>query len=436
MNVDQAVTEARRSFEQNPLDPYDRYRILFAASKLAAERKAELVRSIIDEAHFTFSDASTEVERCTQTLVVSGEEAKRIHGEMVPIDGAPGQSQRLAFTIRVPRGVVCAITPFNSPLNTVAHKVAPAIAAGNTVVLKPSSYTPKTAAMFRDILIAAGLPSGHIHLVDGPGREVGRELAAHQGVAFYTFTGSTATGKALRDAAGLRPVSLELGSIASTIVCEDAPLDRAIPRCVNAAFRKAGQVCTSVQRLYVHDSIADRFSEALVAKIAAAKTGDPYDPQTLVGPMISEQEAIRAETWIREAVDGGAKLLIGGQREGSLIYPTVLADARPQMKVMCEEIFAPVVSIVRYRSLDEAIEQVNDTCYGIAAGIFTNDLQRAMKAARRLHMGSVHINETSSSRVDLMPYAGAKDSGSGREGPKYAIQEMTEERLITISLSE
>jgi succinate-semialdehyde dehydrogenase/glutarate-semialdehyde dehydrogenase len=332
--------------------------------------------------------------------------------------------------------VVCAITPFNSPLNTVAHKIAPALAAGNTVVLKPSSYTPLTAAILCGILLEAGLPAGHINLLHGSGGETGRWLAEHPGIAFYTFTGSTAVGKFLRAAVGLRPTSLELGSISSTIVCEDAQLDWALPRCVNAAFRKAGQVCTSVQRLYVHESIAARFTEMLAEKVRAAKVGDPRDPQTLVGPMISIQEAKRAEAWVQESVGCGATLVTGGIREGAILHPTILTGVRPEMKVMCQEIFAPVISIIPYRAFDDAIEQVNNTCYGLAAGVFTRDLNRAMSAAKRLHMGSVHINETSSSRVDVMPYSGAKDSGSGREGPKYAIEEMTEERLITLSLDQ
>jgi succinate-semialdehyde dehydrogenase/glutarate-semialdehyde dehydrogenase len=240
-------------------------------------------------------------------------------------------------------------------------------------------------------------------------------------------------GRALQSAAGLRPVSLELGSISATIVCEDANLEWALPRCVSASFRKAGQVCTSVQRLYVQESIADRFTEMLRGQAAAAQAGDPRDPKTLVGPMITVAEAMRAEAWIREAVEGGAKLVCGGRRKGPVLEATILADVDPGMRVMCEEIFAPVISIVPYRALDEAVERINATPYGLAAGVFTNDLERALAAGRMLHVGTVHVNESSSGRVDLMPYGGAKDSGMGREGPKYAIQEMTEERLITIS---
>jgi len=434
--VDQAVEGARRSFQAHRLDPYERFRILSRASALIEQKRAELRETIVAESGFTVSDATAEVNRAVQTLLLSAEEAKRIHGEMVPIDGAPGQSHRMAFTIRVPRGVVCAITPFNSPLNTVAHKIAPALAAGNTVVLKPSSYTPLTASLLCEILLEAGLPPGHLALVHGSGGAIGKWLGENPDIRFYTFTGSTAVGKSLRVAAGLRPTSLELGSISSTIVCEDADLERAAPRCVNAAFRKAGQVCTSVQRLYLHEGIAAKFTGMLEEIVGAAKSGDPRDPQTLVGPMIGVEEAQRAEAWVREAVESGATLRLGGRREGAVLLPTILSNVRADMKVMCEEIFAPVISTISYRSLDEAIEQVNNTSYGLAAGVFTRDLNRAMGAARRLHMGSVHINETSSSRVDLMPYSGAKDSGPGREGPRYAIEDMTEERLITLSLDQ
>jgi succinate-semialdehyde dehydrogenase/glutarate-semialdehyde dehydrogenase len=431
--VNKAVDAARRSFEEQPLEPYRRYEILSRASLLVGQRRQELVQTIVGESGFTVSDAAVEVNRCIQTLMISAEEAKRIAGEMVPLEGAPGQAHRLAFTIRVPRGVICAITPFNSPLNTVTHKIAPALAAGNTVVLKPASYTPLTAAILCEILIEAGLPPGHINLVNGPGGETGRWLAANPHIKFYAFTGSTAVGKALHQAVGLRQTALELGSIAATIVCEDANLEWALPRCVAASFRKAGQVCTSVQRLYVHDSVVDRFTEMLREKTVAAKVGDPYNAETLTGPMISGGEAERAEAWVSEAIRGGARLVCGGKREGSILEPTILIGVKPEMRVMCEEIFAPVISIVPYGSFDDAVDSINGTPYGLATGVFTNDLSRALAAAKRLHVGSVHINETSSSRVDLMPYAGAKDSGFGREGPRYSIQEMTEERLVTIS---
>jgi succinate-semialdehyde dehydrogenase/glutarate-semialdehyde dehydrogenase len=432
--VTAAVNSAKQVFETERWSPYERYEVLHGAADLVSQRRDELLNTIIAESGFTRSDATGEFNRCIQTLLLSAEEAKRVTGRMVPIDGAPNQSHRMGYTIRVPVGVVCAITPFNSPLNTVAHKVAPALAAGNTVVLKAASYTPMTATIFCEILLAAGLPPGRLNLVHGSGGDVGNWLLENEDIRFYTFTGSTDVGTVIQRAAGLRRTSLELGSIASTIVCEDADLSWAVPRCVSASFRKAGQVCTSVQRLYVHAEILEQFLELLLGRVRAAKVGDPYDPETLVGPMIDIKEAKRAESWLAEAATQGAKVLVGGDREGLLLQPTIVSDVTPDMRVMREEIFAPVISIVPYCSFQEAIDSVNDTPYGLAAGVFTRDIARALQAAKQLHVGGVHINETSSSRVDLMPYTGAKESGTGREGPKYAIEEMTEERLVTISI--
>ena len=432
--VASAVGAAKRAFQTRVLPPHDRYQILHEAASLVDQRRAQLTETIVAEAGFTVTDAGGEVSRCIQTLLVSAEEAKRIHGEMVPLDGAPGQAHRLGFTLRVPLGVVCAITPFNSPLNTVAHKVAPALAAGNSVVLKPASFTPATAAHLCQILTDAGLPPGYLNLVNGSGDGVGTWLLEEPDIRFYTFTGGTRVGKIIQQKAGLRRTQLELGAISATIVCEDADLDWAVPRCVNASFRKAGQVCTSVQRLYVHEKIMQRFQDLLVARTQAAKVGNPRDPQTLVGPMIDVREAERAEAWVDEAVGRGASVITGRRREGALFHPTIISGARSDMRVMCEEIFAPVISLVPSRSLEEAIREVNDTPFGLAAGLFTSNLSTALKAARELEVGTVHINETSSSRVDLMPYGGTKESGFGREGPKYAIREMTDERLITISL--
>ena len=353
---------------------------------------------------------------------------------MIPIEGAPGHAHRMAFTVRVPRGVVCAITSFNAPLNFVAHKVAPALASGNTVVVKAPQATPFSAALFSEILLDAGLPPGHVNVVQGPGSEIGRWLTADQRIRFYTFTGSTEVGKQLHRDVGLRPIALELGSIAGTIVCADGDLDRAAARVANSAFRRAGQACTSTQRLFVHRSVLEPFLERFLAATRALKVGDPRDPQTVVGPMISEAEATRAERWVREAVSQGATVLEGGERRGALLPPTVLVDVTPAMSVMCEEIFAPVVSVIPFDAFDDAIAQINSTSFGLAAGIFTRDINTAMTAARRIHVGVVHINESSSNRVDLIPFSGVKDSGLGREGPKYAMQEMTEERLITINL--
>jgi len=437
--VDAAVDAAHTAFERNTLEPWDRYRILCRVAELIDKHRAEFCALIAAEAGFPLSDGDNEVNRAVQTFLTSAEEGKRLSGEVVPIEGAPGNAHRMAFTIRAPRGVVCGITSFNSPLNMVAHKVAPALASGNTVVLKPPQATPFSAALLFQILLDSGLPAGHANLVNGSGARIGSWLTANPKIAFYTFTGSTAVGKQIRDAIGMRPIALELGSIAATIACDDADLERAAPRCVNSAFRRAGQACTSTQRMYVQEPVVGRFLDLFVAATKKLKVGDPREPATAIGPMISENDAVRVESWVKEAVSAGAQLVYGGQRTGAVLQPTILYDPQrrgvpARMRVLCEEVFGPVVTIIPFQTLDDAIDEINAMPYGIATGIFTKDVNRAMRAARRLNVATVHINESSTSRVDLMPFGGVKDSGLGREGPRYAMREMTEERLVTISL--
>lgn len=433
--VDRAVRHLEDRFAaKGPIHPYERYRILARASELIDERRDDLVRAIVSESGFTVQDATGEVNRAVQTLLLSGEEAKRLHGDVVPFEGAPGVTGRVGYTIRRPIGVVCAITPFNSPLNTVCHKVGPALAAGNPVALKPALATPMTAVKLAEILLDAGLPPHLLAVLHGGGPTVGQALLEHPSVRFYTFTGSTEVGRLITRTVGLRRTQLELGSISSTIVCQDARFETAVPKVVAGSFRKAGQVCTSVQRLYVHEDVVDAFTESLLADLAPRRVGDPTEPDTFVGPMIDEDQARRVERWITSACEAGAQLLVGGTRDRALVTPTVLGGVDAAMDVMCRETFGPVVSIIPYTDLDAAIDAINDTPYGLAAGVFTDDLRRGFHAAERLHVGSVHINQTSSSRVDLMPYGGVKDSGSGHEGPRYAARELTEERLVTLTL--
>jgi len=339
----------------------------------------------------------------------------------------------MGFTLRAPRGVVCAITPFNAPLNVLAHKVAPALAGGNSVVIKPSEYTPLTAVELCKALIEAGLPPGLLGLVHGDGGVVGRQLLADQRIAFYAFTGSTRVGREIQQAAGLRRTQLELGSISSTIVCHDADLELAVPKIVNAGFRKAGQVCTSVQRLLVDRRIASVCIPKLLTATRAMKHGDPSLPDTVVGPMISVAHAQRAEAWVAEAVATGAELLTGGTRDGAVLAPTLITRVTDDMKVVCEEIFAPVMAIIEFDGIDEAVARANATPFGLSVGLFTANLHTALRAARELRFGGIHVNEPSSARVDAMPFGGVKDSGFGFEGPAYAIREMTEERLVTVS---
>jgi acyl-CoA reductase-like NAD-dependent aldehyde dehydrogenase len=431
--VEAAVSGAVRGQQASALAPYERFKVLSAAARIIESRMEQLIDLMRAEAGFTRADGENEVRRCMQTLELSAEEAKRLVGDMVPMDAAQGAKNRIGFTLRSPRGVVCAITPFNSPLNVVAHKVAPALAGGNSVVIKPSEYCPLTAVELCKALIDAGLPADLLALVHGDGAIVGSQLLADQRIAFYAFTGSTRVGREIQRAAGLRRTQLELGSIASTIVCHDANIDLAIPKILNAGFRKAGQVCTSVQRLLVDRRIAGEFIPKFVAATRTMTFGDPRELSTVIGPMISVAHAQRAVSWIEEAVNAGAEVLTGGRREGALLEPTVLYRVTDRMKVVCEEIFAPVVSIIEFDGVDAAIAKANDSPFGLSVGVFTADLHAALRAARALRFGGIHINEASSARVDAMPFGGVKDSGFGWEGPAYAIREMTEERLVTIA---
>ncbi|MCX7962065.1 MAG: aldehyde dehydrogenase family protein [Burkholderiales bacterium] len=428
----QALAAAHAAFRHGAPPPFERGAILERAAQLVAARAEQFVQTMQTEAGFTVADATGEVRRCVETLRLSAEEARRLAGEVVPLAGAPGQAGRFGFTLRVPLGVVLAITPFNSPLNTVAHKVAPAIAAGNAVVLKPASATPLTALLLAEALLESGLPRGFLSVLPG-GAEVAGWLVEDERVRFIAFTGSTETGLAIQRRAGLRRTQMELGSIACTIVCDDARLETALPKIVNAAYRKAGQVCTSIQLLLVQRPVARATAERLQAMVQALAWGDPRAAGTVVGPLISAAEADRVERWVEEAVASGARRLAGGARERAALAPVLLADVNDTMKVGCREVFGPVMSIVEFDTLEEAIARVNATPYGLAAGIFTQRLEDAFRAARELEVGGVHVNETSSSRVDLMPYGGSKASGFGREGPRYAVEEMTEARMVTFA---
>jgi len=432
--VDAAVASALNVFRRGAFPPYDRFEVLRRASTLVRERAEDLISTLVAETGFTVAETRDDCARAVQTLLVSAEESKRITGELVPLDGAPQQEHRFGFTLRVPVGPVCAITPFNSPLNTVAHKVGPAIAAGNPVILKPSSYTPLSALALAEVLGEAGLPAGYLNVLIGSGKVVGDRLLRDPRIRFYTFTGSTDVGRHLQQMIGLRRSQLELGGASACIVCRDADLDRVADLVPRSAFRKAGQVCTSLQRLIVHVDLVDDVSERLVTAVKKMVVGDPRRAETDIGPMIDEMEAERAETWVREAVAHGAAALTPIDRDGALFRPVVLRDVDRAMKVMCAEVFSPIVSVASFTTLNEAIELANDTSFGLTAGIFTRDLHDAMRAARALEVGVVQVNESSSSRVDLMPYGGTKDSGFGREGPRYAIQEMTEDRLVVLNL--
>ena len=430
--VRKAVAAAHTAYVESTLTAHDRGAILDRAANVIERQGERFIETIRTEAGFTASDAQGELRRCIQTFRLSAEEARRLTGEMIPLEGAPQQAGRLGFTIPVPLGVVCAITPFNAPVNTPAHKIAPAIAAGNAVVVKPSSSTPVTANLLAEVLLEAGLPRGLISVVHG-GAAVARWLIDEPAIRFFAFTGSTEVGRDIQQRAGLRRTQMELGSIAFTVVCADANLDQALPKIIGAAYRKAGQVCTSIQILLVERTRMKEVESRLTALVSELVYGDPQDPKTQVGPVISVEAAKRIESWIEQAVRRGARRLVGGARKGALIPPTLLADVDEESDVSCQEVFGPVMTLVPFDTFEEAIDRVNSTPYGLASGVFTNRIDAAFKALRRLHVGGVHINETSSSRVDLMPYGGSKDSGFGREGPRYAIHEMSEMRTVTFS---
>lgn len=405
------------------------HEILSRVSFALQTKRDEIALTIAREAGKPLKEALVEVGRAANTFRLSAEEATRIHGDMVPL-GSAGTENRLAYTIRVPMGVVCAITPFNFPLNLVAHKVAPALAAGNTVVLKPASSTPLSSLILCRLLEEAGLPSGRINLVVGGGAEVGEMLLRDSRPDLYTFTGSPRVGRHIQETVGMRPVTLELGSNSATIVHGDADLPRAAAACGRMAFANAGQVCISVQRIMVQRQVMESFSRLLVERTQQLVVGDPLDPATDVGPMISLEAAQKAEKWVLEAVDGGCRVLTGNRREGVMFYPTVLLDVQPDMNVVCEEVFAPVVTLIPYDDFEEALNLVNDSRYGLQAGVFTQSLDLAMRAAQKLDVGGVMINDTSSFRADEMPYGGVKGSGVGREGPRWAVEEMTRSKLV------
>lgn len=426
-----AVARAAVAGDDTP-PPHARAATLYEAARLLDARKDDFRDSMVAEAGFTVVDAETEVRRAILTLELSAETAKMLSGQVVPFGAHPGSERRIGFTVREPVGVVCAITPFNSPLNTVLHKVAPSFAAGNATILKPSPFTPLTSGLLGNLLLAAGMPRAFLHVIQGEA-DVGEHLLRHPDIAFYTFTGSTQVGRIIQHHAGLRRTQMELGSIASTIVCDDADLDGALPKIINAGMRKAGQVCTSVQRLLVHEEVYAAVVPRLVELARGMEAGDPTDPGVKVGPLISEAAACRAEDWIRQAVQDGARLHCGGTREGSVVQPAILTDVPASTQVWCSEAFAPLIAVRPFKTLDEAIAIANDTPFGLAAGVFTKGLDNAMTAMRKLRFGTVQINETSSARADVMPFGGVKDSGFGKEGPQHAALEMTIERLLVLN---
>jgi acyl-CoA reductase-like NAD-dependent aldehyde dehydrogenase len=374
------------------------------------------------------------VDRAISTFTIAAEEAKRVHGETIPLDAVPAGEGYFGFWLRRPVGVIAAISPFNFPLNLVAHKVAPAIAAGNTVVLKPASTTPITAVKLCEILQVAGLPAGAINLVVGSGSTVGEWLVTDSQVDKITFTGSPPVGEHILSVAGIKKVTLELGNTSPVIIAPDADLDLVAKRCAVGAYYNSGQVCISVQRIYSQEGICDPFTEKFVQASEDMVVGDPLDERVDVGPMIDLGEVERIENWIEEARQGGAQVLTGGKREESVYWPTVLTDVNQGMKVVKQEAFAPVASVISYEDFEEALELADATDYGLQASVFTSDIQRVFQAIKRLNFGGVMINETPAYRADHMPYGGNRRSGLGREGLRFAVEEMTNIQMVAIRL--
>lgn len=432
-HVERAVAAAVSAMD-DPLPPWRRAEILDAAANAVANARDELATVIADEAAKPLRTARTEAERTVLTLRSAAVEARTLTGEMVPMDGAQPGANKLGFTLRIPRGVVAAISPFNFPLNLVAHKVGPAIAAGCATVLKPASQTPVSAIRLQEILMdQCGLPPGWLNVVTGSGGDVGDPLVTHADVAMVTFTGSPDIGWAMAEKAAQKKVGLELGNNAPVIIDASGDWEAAAEKIATAGYSHAGQSCISVQRVYVHRSRVDAFTDALTAAVAALVVGDPLEEATDVSALIHPDETARVKSWVDEATAAGATLTTGGDQRDRLLTPTVLRDIHPDMEVSRNEVFGPVVGIAAFDNLDEAIGLANDTRYGLQAAVYTAELDGALQAAERLNFGGVMVNEAPTFRSDQMPYGGVGDSGNTKEGPRWSVREMTQERLVVIA---
>ena len=432
--VDRAAIAARAAFESGDFAQYERAAVLDRAAELVGERLDELALTIAAEAGKPLKTAQAEACRCVDTLTFSAVEARKLSGGTVPMDASAAGAGKLGVMLRVPYGVVGAISPFNFPLNLVAHKLGPALAAGNAVVLKPAGQTPISALKLAAILVEAGLPEGWLSVVPGPGSEVGNAIVEHELTGALSFTGSAVVGWGIRSRVPHKKVNLELGSNAPLIVNDDGDWEMAADKAKIHAFSHAGQSCISIQRILVHEAVADRFVERLVGNVEELRVGDPLDPETDVGPLISPGDRDRVMEWVGEAVAGGARLLTGGELvdEGRCMAPTLLEAPPREAKVWCEEVFGPVATIDRFADFGEALRMANDSKFGLQAGVFTRDMGRGLEAARSLEFGGVLINEVPTFRADQQPYGGVKDSGNTREGPAFAVLELTEERFITL----
>ena len=435
-DLNKAIEAAERAQDiMADMPAYKRAEILLRTAALLRERSEELAKIIAAEAGKALKFARSEVDRAASTFTIAAEEAKRLHGETIPLDAVPSGEGYFGFWTRRPAGVIAAISPFNFPLNLVAHKVAPALAAGNTLVLKPATTTPLAAVILCQILQEAGLPAGAINLVVGSGGTVGEWLITDERVDKITFTGSPEIGRHILAVAGIKKVTLELGNTSPVIIAPDADLDFVASRCALGAFYNSGQVCISVQRIYSQKEVYEPFAEKFIRATEAMVVGNPLDERVDVGPMIDSKEVDRIEGWVKEAQGSGAKVLTGGKRDGTVYYPTILSDTNNEMKVIAEEVFAPVASVISSDDFESSLQQANDSKFGLQVGVFTKDIDRVLKAVKRLNFGGVIINDTPNFRADHMPYGGNRQSGLGREGVKFAMEDMTNIQMVAIRTS-
>jgi len=434
-DVEAAIKAAEEGFRINrDLPVHRRISILYKTAEIIRNRQEEFARMIATEGSKTIREARKEASRCVDTITISAEEGRRIAGETIPFDSRIGSENRVGYYQRFPIGIIAAITPFNDPLNLVAHKVGPAIAGGNSIVLKPATVTPLSALKLGEALVEAGLPWKILNIVTGRASKIAEALVTDPRVRMISFTGGTEAGLDIVKKAGLKKIGMELGSNSPVIVMDDANLPQAVELSVSGAFWAVGQNCIGVQRIYIHQAVYAEFERMFVERTKKMKVGFQLDEETDMGPMITEEEAARVERWVKEAVGQGAKLLCGGKRKGTLFEPTVFKDMPQAAKLNCEEVFGPVVNLYKVSSLDEAIKLSNSVKYGLHGAIFTRSIENAFKAIKELEVGGVMVNDSTDYRIDMMPFGGVKWSGLGREGIKFALLEMTEPKVVCFNL--
>ncbi len=434
-DVKAAFQAAEEGFKINRgLPVHQRISILYKTAEIISNNQEEFARIIASEGSKTIREARKEASRCIDTITISAEEARRVVGETIPFDSREGSENRLGYYYRFPIGIIVAITPFNDPLNLVAHKVGPAIAGGNAVVLKPATVTPLSALKLGEAFIKAGLPWNILNIVTGRASRIADALVTDPRGRMISFTGGTEAGLDIVKKAGLKKIGMELGSNSPVIVMDDADLDQAVELSVSGAFWAVGQNCIGVQRIYIHEAVYGEFEKQFVERTKKMKVGFQLDEDTDMGPMITEQEAARVEKWVGEASQEGAELLTGGKRKGTLFEPTVFKNMPESSKLNCEEVFGPVVNLYKVSTLEEAIEKANSVDYGLHGAVFTRSLDNAFKAIKELDVGGVMVNDSTDYRIDMMPFGGVKWSGLGREGIKFALLEMTEPKVVCFNL--